>query len=489
MDKMDKMDRMEWGELMPFDEPEIPDFPLDCLPAVVEGYVEKLAEATQTPPEMAGVLSLGVLATLYQSKYEVEVTSSWREPLSLYTVAIAPPGERKSAVISGLTKPLYQYEAQRQKAEAGELARERTAQEMLERELEKAKKKGDTAQAMDLAEKLANRQERAPYRLLVDDTTPERLATLMVQQGGSITVASAEGGVFGALKGRYSGGSSLEIYLKGHAGDPITVDRITRTADQIERPHLSMILTVQPIVIQGLLSDPEATGRGLCGRMLYAMCRSKVGHRIARPEPVRQETQQAYEAYITAALDTPWRGILKLSPAADVVHVAYQNEIEWRLTRDWAHMQAWGCKLPGTALRIAGLLHAAQAIGDPTNELIGPETMEAAVHISRCLGQHTEAAYASMAGDPVEEQARYLYRRLLETGKEAMSKRELWQMVKGPIGKVEAMEAPLKQLEARNYIKQQQRRTGGKGRPSVMIYVNPAGTSGSTSIKTPQSPR
>ena len=58
-------------------------------------------------------------------------------------------------------------------------------------------------EALDLSAQLATFKELYPFRLLVDDTTPEKLVDLMDQQGGSITVCSAEGGVFDAIAGRY----------------------------------------------------------------------------------------------------------------------------------------------------------------------------------------------------------------------------------------------------------------------------------------------
>ena len=90
----------------PFAEEYRPQFPTDKLPSVLGSMVECLAEATQTPEEMGGLLSLGVLATLFQSRFRVEVTPDWQEPLCLYCAAVAPPGERKSAVISALTAAL-----------------------------------------------------------------------------------------------------------------------------------------------------------------------------------------------------------------------------------------------------------------------------------------------------------------------------------------------------------------------------------------------
>ena len=67
-----------------------------------------------------------------------------------------------------------------------------------------------------------------PYRLLVDDATPEKLVDLMEQQDGCITVVSAEGGVFDMMAGRYDKTTNIDVYLKAHAGDPLTVDRIGR---------------------------------------------------------------------------------------------------------------------------------------------------------------------------------------------------------------------------------------------------------------------
>ena len=123
----------------PFAEEYRPQFPTDKLPSVLGSMVECLAEATQTPEEMGGLLSLGVLATLFQSRFRVEVTPDWQEPLCLYCAAVAPPGERKSAVISALTKPIYDYEKDEREFGAAEIEKNRAERDMLERKLQAAK--------------------------------------------------------------------------------------------------------------------------------------------------------------------------------------------------------------------------------------------------------------------------------------------------------------------------------------------------------------
>lgn len=57
-----------WEPPIPFESVTLPGFPLEALPGPLDSFVEALAEDTQTPEEMAGTLSLGVLSTAFQSK-------------------------------------------------------------------------------------------------------------------------------------------------------------------------------------------------------------------------------------------------------------------------------------------------------------------------------------------------------------------------------------------------------------------------------------
>ena len=75
----------------------------------------------------------------------------------------------------------------------------------------------------------------APPRILADDSTPEALTSLLATYGGRIAVLSAEGGVFDQIGGRYAKFPSFDVYLKGHAGDMLRVDRIGRAPSTSRR--------------------------------------------------------------------------------------------------------------------------------------------------------------------------------------------------------------------------------------------------------------
>lgn len=467
----------QWEDPIPFDSTDTPGFPTEALPAPLGAFVEALAESTQTPEEMAGILSLGVLATAFQARYEVEVSPDWREPLCLYSVAIAPPGERKSAVISALTKPVYEYEAEQRELEAAEIAQNQTERALLEKALQAAqtnatKKKGSfetcRAEALDLSAQLARFKDKHPFRLLVDDTTPEKLVDIMDTQNGCITVASAEGGVFDAMAGRYDRSSNFDVYLKGHAGDPITVDRIGRKPNHIQRPRLTMMLTIQPEVLQGLMDNATFRGRGLCGRFLYAMCKSKVGRREVSPPSMPERVKAEYRRFVRQILSNQGSGTVCLSPDADEIRKEYQRYIETKLGGEWEFMRDWGGKLVGAMVRIAALVHVAS---HPAEEPISPETMAGATSIADFLGVHAMAAYQVMGADEEYEDAKYLWRRIESTGRDAISKRDLFAICQSKFRQVDNMTPALQTLVERGYIREVEQKTGG--RPSKIVIVNP----------------
>lgn len=464
----------EWATPVPFDEIKTPDFPTERLPGPLADYVKALAENTQTPEEMAGLLILGVLATAFQSRYEVEVTPDWHEPLCLYCVAVAPPGERKSSVISALTRPIHEYEAALFEHDKAAIQRNNTEREILEQQLSIAKKaaangKGSPAQALQLSEQLAKFPVLHQRRLLTDDATPEKLVDMMDAQSGCITICSAEGGIFDAMKGRYDQPGNFDIYLKGHAGDPVIVDRMGRKSNMIEHPRLSMILTIQPEVLAGLMDNRTYRSRGLCGRFLYAMCKSKVGHRDIDPPAIPDGIKRGYTELIKRILSGKGKGIIRLDEAANDLRSRFQKIIETKLGDEWADMTDWGGKCTGAMVRIAALIHCAQAKGEPSETPINGETMIAAMSIAEYLGAHAEAAYQVMGANEDYTNAKYLLRRI--KGFDKISERDLFQRCKGKFKRVEDMRPALDLLIDMDYLRASDIATGG--RPSTMLMVNP----------------
>lgn len=137
-------------------------------------------------------------------------------------------------------------------------------------------------------------------------------------------------------------------------------------------------------------------------------------------------------------------------------------------------MREWGGKLAGATLRIAALIHIANCseLPWPAHETpITEKTMRAAVEIAEYLSKHAEAVYGQMGADATTQEAKYILKRIVKSGKSEFSKRDIIRLCKGHFGSSEEMDAPLRILEERGYIRQFEEPT--KGRPSKRILKNP----------------
>src|SRR5688500_6252937 len=100
-----------WEPPVPFGiAGEVPAFPVEVLPSWLGEYVAAVATATQTPPDLAGMLALAVLATVTAGAVEVEARPGWREPLCLFVAVGMDAGARKSGVFTALTRPVAEFE-------------------------------------------------------------------------------------------------------------------------------------------------------------------------------------------------------------------------------------------------------------------------------------------------------------------------------------------------------------------------------------------
>ncbi len=91
-----------------------------------------------------------------------------------------------------------------------------------------------TAEAVQLAQDADKMRVPAEPQLVADDVTPENVGTLLDEQGGRISCLSAEGELFDIIAGRYTGKPNMGMFLKGHAGDMLRVNRQGRSAQHVD---------------------------------------------------------------------------------------------------------------------------------------------------------------------------------------------------------------------------------------------------------------
>ncbi|MEU8186042.1 YfjI family protein [Micromonospora carbonacea] len=405
-----------------FEEPEplegalepAPPFPVAALPGTVGEFVAALAAATQTPPDLAAMMSMSALSVAAANRCWISGGGSWTEALILWTITALPPASRKSPVVAAIAEPFHRLELEAvaeheqshgSKADLLEAAESRRSQlvsklgktdggverSRLEAEL-------DTVRA-----EIAELTVAPPREYLVNDFTPEALGLVLGENGGTIGVLDDEGGVFGAITGRYTNGTpQLDLILTAYDGKkPYKQTRVGRRKVHIPWPAVAIGLAVQPAVLRDTTETPVLRDRGLMGRFAYCVPTDTVGTRDNRNVPdlpghLAGQWDKTIEAITRIPLCGPGqpKRIIQLSGDAHEAHMDYRDMLEPRLhqeTGDLAFMSDWAGKHAGRVLRIAGLLHLA-AGGDPARPVEFP-SMAAAIDIGDWMLEHAVRVY------------------------------------------------------------------------------------------------
>jgi replicative DNA helicase len=491
-----------WEPPIPFGMTgEVPTFPVEVLPGWLGEYVAAVATATQTPPDLAGMLALAVLATVAAGAVEVEPRPGWCEPLCLFIAVGMDAGARKSSVFTAMTRPVAEFE--REQAAAAlpsitETAALRRIADQAAAQAEAAASRAPTSQQEEAqAEAIARAAEAANLivppvpRWLVDDATPEALAGLLATYG-RIALLSPEGDVFDQMAGRYNqaAGPNLGVYLKGHAGDLLKVDRRGRPPEYVERPCLTIGLTVQPEVLRGLASRPGFGGRGLLARFLYSLPASLVGRRQPGAPPVPPVVASRYTLELqalAASLTTPTGptsdqgpSLLVLDQEATQLLLSFEQDLEPRLAAgsgDLAHLAGWAAKLAGATCRLAGLLHLAEHLRDGWAHPVGADTLAGAIRLADYLVEHARAVFDLMGADPRTDDARWLLDWINRTDQAQFSRRDAHAAApRGRFRKAADLEPTLTLLEEHGWLRRVDADPPGPkgGRPSSPRFlVNP----------------
>lgn len=278
-----------------------------------------------------------------------------------------------------------------------------------------------------------------PPVLFTGDSTPERLQSLLAEQGERLAVLSDEGGIFAVMAGLYSSGrTNIDVFLKGHAGSAVRVDRQGRTA-YLNEPALTFGLCIQPDIIRQLSKTPFR-GNGCLARFLFCILQNNIGTRTAHSKPISESAKTAYRTGIHRLLNIlpvydehgkEAARILTLDRGATEEWEAFFAFIENSMGegKELEPVQDWAGKLPGAALRIAGLMTVVEQ-GEAART-IPAGTMENALNLCELLIPHTRAAFDLIEGDDSQHDAKHALKWILSRGKPAFGKSDVYRNSEG----------------------------------------------------------
>lgn len=465
------------------------EFPVHCLPDVLKDFVLAVAESVQVSPGMVAIPVLAAVATAVQGKYWVQVKRDYKEPLNIYGLIVGRPSERKSPVINHVCKPIREYADHFNKAFALDIMQYKTEHKILRNKIDhmsasmaKAAKNGKNSftldDIMEQQRKLKELEENkvTEMRILFDDVTPESLVGVLNRNEECASIISAEGGIFGTLAGRYSKEPNMDIFLKAYSGESYSCDRVGRDSETLKKPLLTMLLAVQPSVVESVMNNKDFRGRGLTARFLYCFPESLVGNRPDDGEPVPEEIEKEYASCITELLKIGKDDrMLQLSEAAAEARRAYSSRIEEMLNNELYDVEEWAGKLVGNTVRIAGLLHCASFRGASYTFPISGETMSRAIEIGWYLLNQAQMVH-NVCDAQNGKDALLILGKICEgyqagSFQHSISKRDALRKCRSK-KLTEEWGTAIKKLVENGYIKTEKRKNT-RARPSEYYVVNP----------------
>ncbi len=357
-------------------------YPTDALPPLLRDAVLEAQAFVQSPAALVACSALSALSLAAQGLANVRRDHQLVGPVSLYLLAVAESGERKTTCDRIFGAPLRAWERDRAAACAPVLAAREAAIASTEAKrtglLEAIKRKRrDMQETQEEDAALEDLAIHAPApvtipRLLYADATPEALSHALATGWPSAAVLSAEAGtVFGAH------GMGYEAILRNLAlinvfwdGGEIAVDRRSKSSFQLRDRRLTFGVMVQPEAWRGFMARSGALprGTGFIARFLIAWPASTQGQRLYRPAPTEMPAVEQFNRRIRELLDLPLitdaNGglvllVLDLSPAAHRAWVQAHDTIERQLGSDgcYAPIRDVAAKAAENIARLAALMH------------------------------------------------------------------------------------------------------------------------------------
>ena len=379
------------------------EYPLDALPDAVRCAVEEVAGFVKAPIPLIATSALSAMSLAIQAHADVQRAEKLTGPTSLFMLAIADSGERKSTCDGFFTKPIRDYEAKEQEAAKPTVRAYKSEHEAWEaqrsglKEKIKALAKDGKPSALQV-QQLHDLDEDEPTsprvpRLIYGDTTPEPLAFNLATQWPSGGIVSSEAGtVFG---GHGMGGDSamrnMALLNQLWDGASLKVDRRSSESFTVRGARLTMALQVQEATIRAFFDSTKglARGTGFLARFLVSWPQSTQGMRHFTEAPANWPALAAFNDRLTAILNraapidedgalTP--AMLTLAPDAKAAWVAFHDTIEVELSSggELCDGKDVASKTADNAARLAALFHTFTGSIGP----IDIEAMEAAARVT-----------------------------------------------------------------------------------------------------------
>ncbi len=393
----------DWPDPLPLTVPEDgKPYPIDALPGAIGEAVAEVVGFVQCPPALAACSALSALSLAGQALADVRRADGLQGPTSLFLLAVAESGERKTTCDSFFLRAVREWEREQSEAAKPDIAahaakfaawEERCAGIKARiREAARKDQGSDDAERALAAEEI-NRPKGPPVPSLIHaDATPEALGFELARRWPSGGVMSSEAGiVFGGHgMGRDSVMRNLSLLNALWDGTSHRVERKTSESYTLAGARLTMGLAAQPETVRQFMEGTKglARGNGFAARFLIAAPQTTQGARPFKDAPVWR-CLPAFEVRLRELLTLPVNldetgalapPALTMADNARALWVRFHDDVEGELRAggDMAEVRDVASKAADNVARLAALFHvyASGPIGQ-----VGASSVAAAARI------------------------------------------------------------------------------------------------------------
>src|SRR5262245_15591229 len=384
---------------------ELPDFPLEVLPASLRGWLLRTARGAGVTPGHVAVPFLGIASSLVGTARRVRASRSWSEPLTMWVAIIGFSGTGKTPGLDVTRRALSLIERGR-KYKIAELQREHETRAQ-KAKAEKKKWEQAVADAVEAGAPAPPKPEGAtdpgPFvapRLCVSDSTIERIAVLLeVRPRGMAFVADELARLFLNMR-RYSSGQDNEFWLEAWNGKNFIVERQGRPPVVVDYLLVGVTGAFQP---DKLARAFQGDDDGMYARFCFAWP-EEPAHMPLSNEVI--EIEPDIQNMLTRIINLPSEeaGVfaprtVELSSEALVAFEGFRTFLAQIKTELDGREREWAAKGGTQVLRLSGTLAYLDwaMLGGTEPPSIEAQSVEAAVRLWRdYFWPHSRAALRQM---------------------------------------------------------------------------------------------
>jgi len=359
-----------------FDEDTDP-FPLDVFPSALKAPIEEMVRHYKVKVALPAMVTLSVNSAAI-GRGIIVMSNVRRTYANIYALLGAESGTGKSVVHEDLAQVMLDVQNEiLEKFLKEEKPSLEAELKLLEREIQQIIKEavpdhaGDTRQLRltDLFKRQAelNDQLESAYRLVSSDFTSEALGKLLAASGEQMAVLSDEGGIaLYNMMGRYTKGDTTDDIFLSMCKTVTShiVDRATRAPILLKAPCVTLLLMVQPDLLNKAFADERLRVGGFLARCFFLDSRMRVQYEDEQSLP-------APCAAVMGAWDKHIRDLIQafrlaeqsfqvgVSPEVRVASRKFKNEIVDRMRADWSDVKTFAIRWCERAWEIALNFHVA----------------------------------------------------------------------------------------------------------------------------------